>query len=137
MSRIKNTNLTLHNDSNNYTFELSNFKDTQALTLSDSNFLYIGFRKPIHTIYIDHQETSSQTGNLKLEKYVSGSWATQEFQDDTNNLNKSGFIYTDENENEGKTTINNEELFWWRISFDSETASNITLRYIVLCYVPF
>lgn len=137
MSRIKTTNLTLHNDSTDYTFELSNFKDTQAIALSSSNFLYIGFRKPIHTIFIDHKETTSQTGDMKLEKYISGQWTEQEFQDDTNNLNQSGFILTDESENEEKTTINSEELYWWRISFDSETASNITLRYINLIFNDF
>ena len=137
MSRIKNTNLTIFNDSNEYTFELSNFKDTQEITVSDSKFLYIGFRKPIHTILIDWVEKTSQTGNLVLEKWISGAWASQEAQDDTNNLNKSGFIFTDENENEEKTTVESNELYWWRISTDSATDSVLTLRYVNILFNDF
>lgn len=137
MSRIKNTNLTIYNDSTDLTYKLSSFKNTSAITISDSKYLYIGFRKPIHTIYIDYTSKTALNGSVVLEKYNGSTWVGVDFQDDTEAFEKSGAILTDELDTEAKTTINSQELYWWRVSTDNATDSVITLRYINLVFNDF
>ena len=137
MSRIKNTNLTIFNDSTDLSFKLSNFKDQADITISESKYLYLGFRKSIHSIYIDYSSKTSINGSLSIEKWNGSAWTGVDFQDNANHFEQSGFIFTDDMEDEAKTTINSQEMFFWRISTTSATDSVIKLRYINVIFNDF
>lgn len=131
MSRINNSNLVVYKDTTDLSNLLSVFKGVLTSTLLNTSHIYLGYRKPIHTIYIDLQNGNTNTSILVVEKWNGTEWVVIDRQDDTFGLNKSGFIFTDDFATESKTTYQSKEMYWVRLSVMTTTTS-ISLRYINL-----
>lgn len=131
--KFKNDNLSIFNEDKDLSFILSNFKETELVSLNESNYLYIGFSKPINTLYFDIEKESTLKSKIIIEKISNNVWSKVSSLDCTNSFNESGFIYLNEFKEEQKTIINNQEMFWVRISSEAEI-SDIEFRFINLLF---
>jgi hypothetical protein len=110
--------------------KLANFIDqTQSITLLDSEYIYIGYKKPINAIYVAMSTVNTNTSVVSLEFYNGTTWAEPEgLTDKTQGLTRSSWISWDRNqEDEAKTTINTVELYWYRLSVDVSTSAVVYL----------
>lgn len=123
LTDISSTFTDISNDASDST------RDTSGFTLSDSDYIYVGFYKPINSFFTQLTAFNDNAAELTLEFYNSSSWtAVTGFQDDTKGFQRSAFIQWDRNQvNEAKTTVNSTELYWYRIS-TSVTLDAITLQ---------
>ena len=103
-------------------------------TLLDSDFIYVGFDKPINALYVHMTTANTNTSVLSLEYYNGAFIAAVGLVDRTVGLSGSNFIEWDRNQTEEVvTTINGLEKFWYRISVDV-TTSALTFRGINLLF---
>jgi len=112
----------LHNDDGSFTDisdECADFgRDTTSLTfLQSTSELYIGYRKPINSFYVE-LATASTDSNLFVIEYWNGtSWTDTGAVDYTKGFTRSGFITWNRNlTNESKKTINGTELYFIRVT---------------------
>lgn len=133
MARFKNFNLHITDGSTDYSHNLSNFDGIETLSITTSSYIYLGFKKPIHTAYFDVENANTASNILSVEKY-DGTWKVVDRLDDTNGFRESGFIYFDEFSDEALTTINNEEMYWIRISTTTIDSGAIGFRHINLMF---
>lgn len=136
MSRLalKNNNLTITDGTNDFTYTLSNYDNSQSITPSDDSYVYFGYKKPNHTLYVDIVTGNTEDNLILIEKYNGSSWETVDRIDNTNGLKESGFIYLEDFENEAVTTINGDELYWIRMSYVNANINAITFRWINLVF---
>lgn len=101
----------LTNDAADYT------RDNFAVSFTQvEDFIYVGYNKPINTIYPNMTGTLANESTMTGE-YFNGSDFTSlvGFFDDSRGFSRSGFITWDRNQDdEVETTINSIELFWYR-----------------------
>lgn len=128
MNRINTNKLSIYNGSTDISNVLSVFKNDQSVTITSSQYLYIGFSKPINTFYIDISVANTGNKVLKLEKY-NGSWSEIDKQDNTFGLTKSGHIYTNDFANEEQVAINGITKYWIRLSLGA-TSTSLKIRFI-------
>jgi len=129
MIRTMNKLSVLH-DSNSVFADYSNKavdygRDSFSFTLINAtDYLYIGFYKPINSAYIE-LSTVSTTETAFSGEYYAGAWTSLTgFHDDTAALKRSGFFQWDRNlSNEVATTINGVEQFWYRFKPDADTSA--------------
>lgn len=118
--------LLVYKNSTDYSAELENYiSDTVALTLLDSDYLYVGYKKPINAFYVAGYNMNTNTSVLTVE-YYNGSAFTDvtNLSDKTSGLARDGFVSWDRNlTNEDATTINSLEKYWYRISVDVTTSA--------------
>lgn len=122
--------LKIFHNATNYSDKLENYIDqTQSITLLDSDYLYIGYRKPINAIYIAINEANTATSVIDLEYYNGSAFASVEnLEDKTNGFTRSNWIKWSRNQtNEAETTINSLELYWYRLSVDVSTSAVVYL----------
>lgn len=99
-----------------------------------SEHIHIGYYKPIDALYIE-LSPQQEENNLVLEYYNGSSWTQIDVTDKTFGLQKSGFITWQRNlDDQAKTTINSTELYWYRLSIDTNTISSLTLNGINLVF---
>jgi hypothetical protein len=133
LSRLNNKNLVVYKDTTNLSNILSVFKGVVNGTLLATSHIYIGYRKPIHTLYFDLQDGNTNTSIPVIEKWNGTAWEIIDRQDDTFGLSKSGFVFTDDFATEQKTTYQSKEMYWIRYSVIGDTTA-ISLRYINLVF---
>lgn len=129
-----NLKLTVLHDANgsfsNHSNDALDFsRDSFALTLTQTtSYLYIGYRKPINTIYFQLDTPNTNANTLSMQYWNGSSWTTlSNAQDDTKGLTRSGFITWDRNQtNEATTTVNSTTLYWVRFQ-PSVTTSAMTV----------
>jgi len=102
-------------DHSNDSFDFS--RNSYLLPLvSAEDFLYIGFRKPINTFYVDMKVVSTET--TFTAEYFNGTTFTSlsNFFDDSRGFSRSGFVRWDRNQtDEAATTIDGQEAFWYKL----------------------
>jgi len=116
--------LKIYHETTDYSLALENYiDDTQEITLTDSEFLYFGYKKPINALYVGMFTTNTSVSVVDLELY-NGAWAScAGLLDRTEGLTKSNWITWDRNQtDEAKTTVNTVELYWYRLSVDVSTS---------------
>jgi len=110
--------------------KLANYIDqTQSIALLDSEYIYIGYKKPINAVYVGMSTVNTNTSVVSLEFYNGTTWAEPSgLVDKTQGLTRSSWITWDRNQtNEAKTTINTVELYWYRLSVDVSTSAVVYL----------
>lgn len=128
MIRVNNKLTVLH-DANSVFTDYSNEavdygRDSFSITiLTATDYLYVGFYKPINSAFIELSTPSTNSATLSGE-YYAGAWqGLTGYHDDSNGLQRSGFIQWDRNlENEEKTTVNGSEMFWYRFKPSADTS---------------
>lgn len=113
-------------ESTEFTYEAENFlNETISHTLLDSQFIYLGYKKPINAFYAGLDTANTNSATLNVEYYNGTGWASvTELKDETRAFKRSGFVRWDRNqENETKTTVNSLELFWIRVSTSVTTSA--------------
>jgi hypothetical protein len=120
MLQIKNKLTILHDDDGNfedYSTEALDFdRDTFTLSLTNTNYLYVGFYKPINFIYLSFS-TKDTVGSKMSGEYWNGSAWTglNGYYDETRAFTRDGFMQWERGqENEAKTSVDSIELFWYR-----------------------
>lgn len=111
-----------------YSLDLFDYaSDPVSLTLASTESIYIGFRKPLNTFYVQ-MDTYSTTDTTLSVKYYNGSSfvSVTGLHDETRAFKKSGFVIFDRNlASEAKTTINSTELYWYELSVAADTSASV------------
>ena len=118
-----NTQLNIKHDANgtfsDYDQQMVNYgKDSVTLTVANAtDYVYIGYEKPINAVYVDIITPNGVAGTSTLEFYNGSSWVSlANSSDDTQGLFRSGFIKWDrEQDNQVANTVDSKEAFWYRI----------------------
>lgn len=101
-----------------YSHKCSNFsRDTFTITLDEAtDYIYIGFKKPINALYFNHNSTGYTEGSLTLE-YYNGSTYTpvSTLADDTFGLYRSGFIKWERSLDHAESTEDSTQAYWYRL----------------------
>ena len=112
----------LHDDNSvftDYSHKMTTFgRDALTLTLTSiEDYIYVGFDKPINSVYVDITTQNGSEGTSAFEYYNGTTYiAVDNASDDTLGLYRSGFIQWDkEQENQAKSTVNSIEMYWYRI----------------------
>lgn len=117
-----NSKLTVQHSKSGVFTDLSNEAssyDKDLVTLDHvaaTDYLYIGFRKPISSVYLKHNTEYDDGGLLTAEYYNGSTWASlSDLNDDTFAFKRSGFIrWSLEQANQSTNTVNSTALYWYR-----------------------
>lgn len=84
-------------------------------TFNVEQALYVGFRKPLNTLYFAVKTGSSQDSMLEAH-YWNGSWTGLELHDESEALSGSGFIRWQTPSDQTASEVNGKSLFWIRFN---------------------
>jgi len=121
-----------------YSLLLENFINGEFTEdLNPDEFFYIGYYKPINSIYIE-LVPNDEENSVNVE-YFDGSSFTkvdkESLIDKTFGLSRSGFISWARNiDNQVKNEVNGIELYWYRINIDAQSIKNFTVKGINLVF---
>jgi|SRR6056297_1509106 len=105
---------------------LSDFqKDTETITLTDADFLYIGYTSRFSAFYFYADALNSNDVTLKIEFFNGSSWVDVSFFDDTLNFSRNGFVFWDFLLNWQTYVHEDVENYFIRISTSSSTSEMI------------
>ena len=105
------------------TEEMSDYTvDTFTEAFTGGGFIYIGFRKPINSIYLGLSTPSDAKLSIQAFRFTT-TFEEMDIIDRTSGLTRSGFIKWDRSTGqENKTTVNGLNRFWYRIDVPEPTA---------------
>ncbi len=117
------TRLYLFHDNNTVFSDHSNAaqdysRDSFAIELSSTeDYLYIGYRKPINSIYVEMSTANTTANSFTFEYYNGTAWAAiTPFSDETKGFTRSGFLVWERNlTDDTATTVDSQEAFWYRL----------------------
>ena len=144
MFRLRNTSLTILTEDTMGNFvDLSDSlwtyqRDTEMVTLTTTDKLWIGFEKPINSIY-PYFNTLSSVANALSIKYFDGTnyVDTTGLYDDTKGFTRNGFIRWDTNQNQATpnsfsidsdqvvSTVNGLEQYWYELTVSMDTSQMV------------
>ena len=112
-----------------------------TITLADSEYLYIGFYKPISEIYFEFTTPNINANTLAAEYYSEddSDWSSLTITDETNGFTENGFIHfnrpVDSNDSNdwGENTVDSKELYWIRLQ-PSVTHSETVYKFCGLIF---
>ena len=105
--------------------------DNFSLTITTSDYIYLGFKKQLWQFYFDIQTANTNTSVISAEKYDGSSWVSVDLFDETEGLTKSGHIFLDK-EHGGKAEGGDQNIYI-RLKVDSDTSA-VTFRGIGLTF---
>lgn len=129
----KDNKLTILFD-NNVTFEdLSNdmldyARNSSTIDLNSSDdYLYIGYYKPINSVYCEISTANTNANTFTAEFYNGSSWvAIAGFYDETKGFTRSGFIRWDRNQtNEESVEVNSTTKYYIRLRPSATHSSTV------------
>jgi len=102
-------------------------RDSFTLAMAPAtDFLYIGFRKPINAVYAELDTADASSSELTLEVYNGTSWVSLTHQDETQGLSRSGFISWDRADLEDSLVeVNSDTSYWIRASYDNGNTAEL------------
>ena len=103
--------------------------------VADEDYIYIGYYKPINSIYVAMTTANENSGDLTVSYYNGTEFtAISEQFDQTECFTRDGFITWERNiEDEDETTIDSLEKYWYRISISADS-SEIVFRAINILF---
>lgn len=105
----------------NFSAEAQDFsRDNFSLTLVTTDFIYIGYRKPINALYIAMSTVNTVNSSLSLEYYSDSGWSQLEFSDDTKGLRRNGFLTWERVDNSALISVASKEQHWLRLSVNDD-----------------
>ena len=108
---------------NDYSVKASSFaRDVVRIDLLTTDHIYIGYKKPINALYVNHNSSYSTEAVLDLEVYNGTSWINASgIIDDTLGLKRSGYIKFDRvQEGQVSSSVNGANAYWYRLSLSSD-----------------
>ena len=106
---------------------------TVDVTLDTTDYLYIGYYKPVQQIYLDIPTPNTNAATLTAEYWDGTAWTAISAIDSTEGLTRSGMIQWEELSDWDETTVDSSEKYWLRVSTDTlHTAA--TYNFIGLVY---
>lgn len=123
--------LNVYFNSTNYSEELTDFlEETQALTITNSDYIYFGLNKPFNNLYFYYDTPNSSKVSFTVEYYDGSSWQNViNLNDDTKKQTRSGFVSwqeADDNTDIEEVEINSITQYWYR--FQPASTVNITAK---------
>ncbi len=91
-------------------------------TFSVEDTLYVGFRKPISSVFVGVESAGSETSGLTAE-YFNGSWSDLELHDETSALAESGLVRWVTPTDQTQSEVNGKSLFWIKLNYVTDTAA--------------
>ena len=125
-------NLTVLLDDNgvftDYTIEAASYlrDDISVSLVSAEDYIYVGYKKPINSLYIDLSTVAAQ-GAINVE-YYNGSWTSVSgLFDDSRGFSRNGFIsWNRDLVNDQETTVNSQTMYWYRLKPDANATIVLT-----------
>ena len=120
----------LHNNNGTFT-DYSNecldySRDSATFTVvNPTGFIYIGYKKPFNSVYIDLSTPNLNSNTLDLAYWNGATWSPLSGGlDDTKGLTRSGFITWDRNQfDETAKAVNATTLYWIRLQPGATTTA--------------
>lgn len=115
----------------NYSNESHDYsRDTATITLTTTTgFIYIGFKKPINSLYIDFTTANTNAATTTLEYWNGTTWtAVGNLMDDSKGLTRSGFITWDRQtlaNVDVQKAVNSITKNWVRLSLSATTSAMV------------
>ena len=100
-----------------------NVGNEQMTLVNGSDFIYLGLYKKFKNIYASII-SSALTSEVSYEYYNGSSWISLSVRDESKDMAQSGFIKWDLPKDWVTNSVNNEELFYIRLSFDGDIDLN-------------
>lgn len=99
-------------------------RDAVSVTMTaTTSHVYVGYYKPINSIYIDFTTPNTNTSVLTVEKYNGAYTAVASLQDDSKGLSRNGFINWNRATDEVAVTVNSTTLFWYKLTISVTTSA--------------
>ncbi|MCB0370141.1 MAG: hypothetical protein KDD45_12135, partial [Bdellovibrionales bacterium] len=112
-----------------YAYDFS--KDSFDLQLLTTSYLYVGYYKPINSLYFAINTANTNSNTFTIEYYNGSSWDELEATDDTVGLTRSGFINWDRNlTNDSLTSVDSKSKYWIRIKTSANHSATTNLQAI-------
>lgn len=106
-----------------YSHKTNNFgRDEVSIDVATTDFIYIGFKKPISKIYFNHNTTYSTDAILTVSMWNGSSFVACTVDDETLGLRRPGFIHITKPSTEYSTTINSTVGYFLRLSVSAARA---------------
>lgn len=119
-----------------YSHKLASFgKDAVTMSVANAtDYLYIGFDKPVNAFYIDITTANGSEGSLTFEYYNGSTWVDcVEKSDDTLGFFRSGFVRWERQTDHVENSVNSMTSFWVRAK-PSVDRTNIVLSGLNLVF---
>ena len=104
-------------------------RDTYSATLSDANYLYLGYNKPIRNIYFDFLTPNTTSNTLTIEySNADGDWtALTDIYDETEGFTRNGLIQWEELAGAlvGEIEVDSIEKYWIRIQPSASHSASV------------
>jgi hypothetical protein len=112
--------LQVYINTDNYSREMEDYLDkTVTHTLLAADKLYIGYRKPINSIFVGMDTANTNTSQVDVKYYNGSSFVTTGAIDRTYGLSEQGFISWDRGlDSEAETEINGSTMYWYELTVD-------------------
>lgn len=109
-------------------------RDAFSVTLdSSTDYLYVGFTKPINAFYVELETPNTNANTLTLERYNGSSWVELIANDETKGFTRSGFVTWSRPMAHYSTEINGKSRYWYRLR-PSVTHSETLVRGLNLVF---
>lgn len=132
MIRVNEKLTVLHDDNSSfadYSNEMADYtRGTASFTYVDAeDSVYVGFSRPISVFYVEMGTSNTNSGTLAVQFYNGTTFGDVDgLHDDTNALNRSGFVRWDRNQtDEAVTTINSVEQYWYKINLGADSTAMV------------
>lgn len=115
--------LEIYHNASRHSFELEDYTtDSVSVDFSLSGEIHIGYYKPINALFVEITALT-HVASLDVEYFNGSSFVSvSNLHNSTKNLQRSGFIHWDRNQDdEQETTLNSKELFWYKIKLTGAT----------------
>lgn len=116
------TKLSIFLNSTDHSDDLFDFtRDQVSISFGTSDFIYIGFYKPINFFYIDLADANVNNTTLQATIWDGTNWVSVSLEDKTKGFKRSGYVsFNDSIKDSMKSkTINTKDLFWIRLATSS------------------
>lgn len=97
-------------------------RDNFSLTLTTADYLYIGYDKPISTVYTEIITPDSGSAGISGEYWDGTAWQPLAITDDTKDFSRSGYITWDKSLLDS-TEINSQTAYWVRLSTTADSSA--------------
>lgn len=104
-----------------------NADDTESVTFASTDYIYVGFNRPINTFYLELSTANTNTSVLSVDYYNGTSYTSVSgLHDSTKGLARSGFVRWDRNlTDEASVAVNSLTRYWYRLSVDVTTSAMV------------
>jgi hypothetical protein len=122
------TKLKVFHNSTDYSKEAFDYtRDAFSLTLLSTDYLYVGFSKPINSIYVQINTANTNANTIQAEYYNGSTWVSvSDFFDDTKGFTRSGFMTWDRNQtNQASNAVNATAAYWIRFQPSASHSASV------------